>query len=471
MTALPRSFRRRLALPSVKKLARRGASLFACISTIPLGAAGSQQRTPPAEPFPGAQARRTTASALEDVTLIDGTGREAMPHRTILIRDERIADIFPTGSKPLPPGTRVQRLSGMFVMPGLVDAHVHLTYPFTTRSGQESILALLFRSGVTTVRDMAGDAVALTALQRQASDAAVQWPRIHYSAVMAGPGFMASDRRTVPVSHGVQPGPSPWLRAVTDTTNLVLAVEVAKWTGATGVKLYADLPADLVARITAEAHRQGMKVWSHAAIIPSRPGDAVRAGVDVISHADILVAEGIARMPASFATFGSARQYTTVQPSDSSIIRLFREMRAAGTMLEPTLLTSQRIAAAARSNPDREALWYVDKWSYDVTRHAHEMGVMLVSGTDLMGTPGRDSVSLIHDELELLVRESGVAPLHAIRTATLNGALAIGIASDHGTVEVGKVADLVVLRASPLMDIRNTRSVAFVVKGGVSFER
>ncbi len=408
---------------------------------------------------------QSSVVALEDVTIIDGGGSPPQPRRTVVIRDGRVAEIFATGARPLPADAQRPRVAGMFVVPGLIDAHVHLT-SFATRPGQDSVLALLFQSGVTTVRDMAGDAVMLSERQRVARDPMSSWPRIYYSAVMAGPTFMASDPRTVPASHGVPPGPSPWLRAIYDTTNITLAVDVAKWTGATGIKLYADLPGSALARITAEAHTQGMRVWAHAAVIPARPRDAVRAGADVLSHADILIAEALPQMPATFAAAAALRQYDAIPVTDSALTRLLGEMKDAGTLLEPTLVTAQRIAARARNDQSRRALWQIDRWSYDITRRAHDAGIPIVAGTDLMGTPGRDSLALIHDELELLVREAGLSPLQAIQSATRNGARAIGIEKDYGTIEVGKVADMVVLRGDPLADIRNTRTIAFIVKAG-----
>src|SRR5688572_13542333 len=89
----------------------------------------------------GQSARPAGAIALEDVTVIDGTGTAPARNRTILIRDGRIADVFPTGSRRLPAGTQRLKLPGRFVIPGLVDAHVHVTTPFTTRPRQDSILS------------------------------------------------------------------------------------------------------------------------------------------------------------------------------------------------------------------------------------------------------------------------------------------------------------------------------------------
>jgi imidazolonepropionase-like amidohydrolase len=405
---------------------------------------------------------------LEDVTLVDGTGAAPAPGRSVLVRQGRVAAVYAAGSRPTPPGVPTRRLTGHVVIPGLIDAHVHVTYPFTTRPRQDSIRALLFRGGVTTVRDMAGDAVALAALAAEGRDPRSPTPRVHYSAVFAGATFMRTDRRLAPVAHGMTPGEAPWLRAVDDSTDVARAVEVARWAGATGVKLYADLSPRLVERVATEARRQGLRVWGHSAIIPASPGEAVRAGVEVLSHADVAVLEGNDTMPSTVAGYGSARRYDAVPVSSPAVARLIADMRARGTLLEPTLYVSARQHAAFSRDTARRHLWPMLDWAAAFTRAAHAAGVPVVAGTDLMGRPAADTLPFLHDELELLVRRAGLTPLEAITAATRHGARALGIEREYGTVAVGKVADLVVLRADPIADIANTRSVVLVVKGGVA---
>ena len=129
---------------------------------------------------------------------------------------------------------------------------------------------------------MAGDAIALSELARTAADPTVECPRVYFSALMAGPSHLKGDTRVDQISHGRPRGDAPWARAITPESDIVKAVSEAKATGATGIKIYTDLTPEIVTKITAEAHKQGLKVWSHAAIYPGRPSDAVGAGVDVI---------------------------------------------------------------------------------------------------------------------------------------------------------------------------------------------
>jgi imidazolonepropionase-like amidohydrolase len=99
------------------------------------------------------------------------------------------------------------------------------------------------------------------------------------------------------------------------------------------------------------------------------------------------------------------------------------------------------------------------------------MGVPLAAGTDGFGSPARDGAPNLHREMQLLVDECGLAPLEAIRSATYEAARTIGIEKSYGTMEAGKIADIVILRDDPSSDIRRTTSIAAVVKGGVVYQK
>lgn len=399
-------------------------------------------------------------------TLIDASAPAARAGWTLIINGERITDLFPDGKKPLPRGARVVDLAGTYVIPGLIDAHVHVaTDPAGRDANAVGQLRGALRGGITSVRDMAGDAVVLRELARAASNPAAPSPSVYYSAVMAGPTFF-EDPRTRTAAHGGAAGAVPWLRAVSDTTNVVAAVRAARATGATGLKLYADLPAQTVVALAAEGHKQGLEVWGHATVYPARPGDLVNAGANAISHAVLMYWQGAADVPAQYHSRASRAVYDSVAVTSDAVESLLREMKKRGTVLDATLFISSRLevsppGTAGMANPKRAV-----QWMYDVTRRANELGVFVAAGTDGM-MPGSDTeLPNIHREMELLVTRAGFTPWQAIAAATINSARAIGIHELTGTIAVGKMADLVVLRANPLLDIRNTREVYFVVKRG-----
>lgn len=397
---------------------------------------------------------------LDNAIIIDGTGAAPLPGRSLLIKDGKIAAIKPAGKIKPSSKTQIIDLEGTYVLPGLIDGHVHLT-PWRDRD--EKLEALL-ASGVTTVRDMGGDIRISQGVARRAKEGTLAAPDIYTSATFFGPKFL-QDRRIQVAGSGFPPGEAPWMRAVTVETDLETAVREAKASGVTGVKLYSEVDPELAARIVDEAHRQGLKVWSHATIFPSKPSDAVAAGVDTIVHNGMLFPESQEDLPGDYHT--GVRQWMAKQdfssaPPDAPVFKeLFAEMVRKGTIYEPTLAGSERFGAnnAAGSNLETIDWEAMRAWGCAATAEAHKAGVMISAGTDTAGGAS------VQRDLELLVG-CGLTPLDAIVAGTRNAARSIGIETTHGTVEPGKAADLLVLNENPLEQIENIRLVRFVIKNG-----
>ncbi|WP_431211510.1 amidohydrolase family protein [Puia sp. P3] len=374
--------------------------------------------------------------ALTGVTLIGGGGDAPAANQTVVVADGMIADVFPDGSKVLPDSVVLIRLRGKFLLPGLIDTHVHMaTDPSGTdnRTATLGVLERMLRSGVTSVRDMAGDARVLAGLSRDARVGDILSPDIYFSALMAGPSFF-KDPRTMASSKGGVAGGMPYMKAVADSTDLRQAVAEAKGTGATGIKLYANLGPELVARIVAEARRQGLLVWGHAWLDPARPSDLVRAGVGSISHTPLLVHESRDSMP--------------------DLSALFSLMKKNNVLLDATMSAYRQWA-----QQDSSKIYY-----YSITKlytaAAHKAGVKICAGTD------DDQTNFVQSEMELLVHDAGFSPKDAMIAATKYAAEALGIGGVCGTIEKGKKADMLVVDRNPLDRIENIRSVVLVTKGG-----
>jgi imidazolonepropionase-like amidohydrolase len=401
--------------------------------------------------------------ALANVTVIDGNGGPPQPNMTVVVSGERIVEILTSGKKT-PVGASIIDLSGYYIIPGLIDSHVHLGAG-QAREASDRMLRFALLGGITTVRDMGGDAIALRNLAKAAGNRDALSPRIYFTALMGGPTFF-SDPRVQASTHGLAAGETAWLRAITPETDIAKAVADAKATGATGIKIYADLPAGLVSKISAEAHRQGLKVWSHATIFPAKPYDAVAAGVDALSHSAYLVWEGVGRVPESYrARLGA--DYESVPVRSDAITSLLGRMKEKGTILDATLFVFNNFTVAAQPPPGVRDVRLLVDWSFEVTRRARELGVRVAAGTDSMGGPGRDALPNLHKELQLLVMKCGFTPLEAITAATRTGAETLGIADSYGTIARGKIADMVVLSGDPSKDIRNTMRIVYVIKGGM----
>jgi imidazolonepropionase-like amidohydrolase len=396
---------------------------------------------------------------LEGATLIDGTGSPARRNVSVAIRNGRIEDVFETGARALPPGTETVDLRGRWLIPGLIDAHVHLG---TDPSGSDGAavtgqLRRALRGGLTTVRDMAGDARVLAGLARATRVGDLEGPDVYYSAIWAGADFM-TDPRVRSSTRGTRPGVEPWMLAVSDSTDWRIAAAEARGSGARGIKLYADVSRADVGRAAAAAHDRGLRVWAHATLFPARPSDLVAAGVDVLSHAPLLAWEAVDALPDYRARY--AAPFDRVSPAAPAIDALLRRMAERGTLFEPTLFVF--------SGEERNR--QVADWAVAVTRRASAAGVAIVAGTDGMLGEGTDAPPNLHRELELLVG-AGLTPLEAIQAGTLNAARALGIAREAGAIRPGLAADLVVLGADPLADIRNTRHIERVFKRGTEVRR
>jgi imidazolonepropionase-like amidohydrolase len=359
----------------------------------------------------------------------------------------------------LPDAISIINLKGKYLIPGLIDTHVHMATDPTDVDNRASTLNVLSRmlySGITSVRDMAGDARTLASLSRDAMTGDIISPDIYYSALMAGPAFFA-DPRTASSSTGFAAGTAPFMKAVSDTTNLVLAIAEAKGSGATGIKLYADLSANLAAKIIAEAKKQGMKVWGHAWLQQAKPSDLVKAGISSVSHVPLLIYDNFDSIPVTWRAKHDDKFWNDSAHLHTS---LFNLMKANNTILDATLLT-YKIAAK-----DETSRWY---YSYQIgkrlMRDAYRAGVKICTGTD------DDQQQFVQYEMQELVDEAGMSNADVLIAATKTAAEAIGIERTHGTIEANKIADLVVLDKNPLDKVENINSVYLVIKNGKIYKK
>ena len=356
----------------------------------------------------------------------------------------------------------VINLGGGWVVPGLIDAHVHLsTSP--DRANAEAELHRLLYSGVTAVRDMAGDARALASLARDSRLAEIVAPDVYYSAVMAGESFMA-DPRPQASTVGETAGEVPWMQAVGPDTDLVTAVAQAKGTSASGVKIYANLSPELVRGITAEAHRQGMPVWAHSMVFPTRPLEVVEAGADVISHACYLAWEAMADVPSVY-NHDIVPRYTAFNAESQVFTELFDAMRAQGTILDATLAMYTLPDEVRSRDAQCDATF-----AGTLVARANREGIPIAAGSDFT-TPPDQPFPALYRELEVLVEIGGLSPMQAIVAATSSAARAIGIEETAGTLAHGRPVNFVFLRENPLADIGALRSIESVWKNAVRYDR
>lgn len=400
-------------------------------------------------------ARDSRSIALSGATVIDAHGGARLD-QVVLIRNGRIVEVRPRAQGVVPGEFRIVDVSGKYILPGLIDSHAHLG---ADRGAIEAYLRFLFLGGITAVRDMGSDSFLFSQMTAKTQDPSVALSRVYYSATWAGASFW-DDRRWVGSTQGKPPGSLAWARMIDESSDLAAAATAARDIGVTGIKVYSDLSPDIVGRIPAAAHGHGLRVWSHPVVFPTKPSQVVRAGVDVISHASLFVWEGATAVPPTyhhgrFSDFGPPAPFADVPVDSPAIIAVLEEMKRRGTLLDATV-------SAVPLAVSREAA----AWAYELTARARRMGIGIVAGTDRDVLKTDDGYPTLFEELEALVEKCGLSPLDAITAATLNAARALGTEREFGTIETGRFADLIVVDANPLDDIRNLRRVSLVVKNG-----
>ncbi|MGD0737772.1 MAG: amidohydrolase family protein [Terracidiphilus sp.] len=409
-------------------------------------------------------AQPDTVTLYRNATVIDGQNNIPQPNMSILVRGERIDTIAPTSQLVPPPNAKVIDVTGLYVLPGLINTHIHIA----TNTTRAEALALMRRdlfSGITAERDMAGDTRQLAELARAALLNEVPGPDIVYAALMAGPSFF-KDPRTHAAARGAVAGEVPWMKAVTPQTDLHLAIAEAKGTGATAIKIYADLPADLVAAITKEAHRQGLLVWAHATVFPATAAEVVDAGVDSVSHAPMLA---IAHPTNTYAESHIQPAQLYIDGFGPQFTHVIKEMKAHHTILDATLWVFKESDEAHAKHPEKPFV-KVLPIGEQATHAAYLAGIPISTGTDGDDEDNHEW-SPLREELLLLQDGAGMKPSDVIRSATSIGARTLGQEKEMGTIEPGRLANLVFVSKNPLDGVQAFSDVVLTVKRGHGFWR
>ena len=424
---------------------------------------------------------------LTHVTVIDATGSPAKPDMRVVIRDHKITAIDRKGAIMPPNDGDIVDATGKFLIPGLWDMHVH--------TGRKDIfLPLYIANGVTGVRDMGGDIEDPNGELSSLSGRYVQlslWREAIEEGSLLGP-------RLVIAGFLIDGFKWPGNIAATNAEDGRQAVDVLKKMGVDFVKVKSFLSKDAFLAIAAEARRQHMVLAGH---VPDavRVADASDVGQKSIEHltgialgCSTIELQLMDEKAQAFAARDRER-YASIEPRATATFdptiatALFSRFVTNGTWQAPTLVELRR-NAIGEDSAQNDPLWVYlpaplrDWWSksrnavapirgqalfasdLSLTQKMHKSGVMFLAGTD---TPNPSIVPgfALHDELKLLV-SAGFSPMEALQTATLNPARYLDKEKDLGTIEIGKLADMVLLDANPLDDISNTQTIRAVIVNG-----
>ncbi len=383
--------------------------------------------------------------------LIDGTGRAPVENVDVLVRGKRIERIGSAGSLTAPAAARRIDVRGKTLLPGFVDLHFHI-------ADDISLVPLFLARGVTSARDP-GAWMELFGPVRS-------WQRAH-AAPIPGPRLFLCG------PHLDGPGP-----AYPKDSVVILSPEEARlWVrgqvaqGATAIKVYYRLPLESIRAAAAEAHRLRVPVTAHLEIINVM--DAVEAGVDGIEHITSL---GLALIPPMEAekyrqavladnrarNMGRYRMWAGIDPRSERASALARFLAARRVFVDPNLAVFERRPGDKGEDPEVAARGWENMKAY--TGVLHRAGVPIVVGSH-SSVPHAPRGLAYHRELELLV-DAGMKPMEALVAATRTGARFLAREHDLGTVEEGKLADILVVDGDPLADIRHARNVTTLVVDG-----
>lgn len=411
---------------------------------------------------------------LQNLTLVDGTGRAPTASTTLIVRGRLIEAIRPAGAVEPGPGDSVVDASGLWAIPGLWDAHVHLS-----KTGN-STLPLLVGMGITTVRDMGGDLEELREMQRSIEAGALIGPRIF----MAGPMLESSAtlQRMQNGASGASREPRHLTRiAIPDTGRAREVVDSLARLGVDFVKIREYENESTYRAVVQAARDRGLTVAGHAPFSMD-PVEGAALGVSSYEHASY---------PYPLDTVPEARQRVLDAFLENSVTIVPTLIAWETNVMEPDSLAAlfaDSLGARDRRRPlisdgllyewrvdledigPRASGYYAGYWGF-LNRMSNDLAVMyeagvpLVAGSDLAGF-GLFPGFALHEELERLVEWVGLTPMEAIVSATRAPAELLAASDSLGTIEPGKVADLVLLSADPIADIRNTRRLSAVVLGG-----
>jgi imidazolonepropionase-like amidohydrolase len=407
-----------------------------------------------------------TTIALRGATLIDGTGAPPRPGSLLVVRDGKIVSVgeaSPQALAALPAGTSVADLSGKWIVPGFIDAHIH--------AESDADLEEMQRWGVTSVRLMAEDVAASAKLAERSRYPASRFPDVFPAApIFTAKGGWWDQGQPPDANLDRFPGTPQEARA---------AVKKARALGAAEIKLILDdmawcrdpqppfpkLAPPVARALIGEARQQGLRATVHAPNLADAK-EAIATGATALAHGvlDRLDAKTVASMKKRpvfyiptmdvFEFLADTRSFVDQVLSDPTALSIGREKVAR--------YRSKGYSDHYRERyPNFESLGQRLPILYQNLRRLREEGVPIALGTDMWAFPGL-AVSI---EMELYVR-AGFSPLEAIRSATQVSALSLGVEKDRGTLEPGKRADLLVLDEDPLSDIKNVRRIRDIYKAG-----
>ncbi len=404
---------------------------------------------------------------LHGATLIDGTGSPPKSDAVVIINGNKIIAVtnqseylnhYFNNLNGTQTGVRFLNLSGKYIMPGLFDMHAHVAGVLKDsydQAASEKMLGMLLDYGITTIRDPGGPTNESVSLREDILSGKIAGPEI----------FTAGRLLNTPEL------PVPFVeKQVTTEEEVIEEVRRQATSGVDFIKLYVGLNPELLKVAIDEAHSQGIKVIGHLYLTSWT--DAANLGIDFLTHgvpvSPFLLSEDKQRIfnLTGGGPFDHSLWLDLVDLNSTEISNMIDSLVQNQIPVDPTLNVYEAILKQGSYDPQNEQRW---NKVLQLTKIMNERGVQILSGTDIPNfklVPGKS----LHHELELLA-EAGIKPMDIIKIATKNGAKALSIINQTGTIEPDKQADILILSANPIEDIENIGKIDAVISNSRIIEK
>jgi imidazolonepropionase-like amidohydrolase len=395
---------------------------------------------------------------IKNINVIDVVSGNIIPNQEVIIKNQHIQFIGQNYPKRIPENAAIIDGTMKYLSPGFWDMHFHLCWQ---NDNDTLLFPILLKNGITGIREMGGDLKIMKEIKLRIAQGKLPGLTIY------GPG---------PMIDGNPPVYSEFSIPVDDNSKMSTILDSLKQNGADFFKTYSLIKENQLRAISMYCIKNKYRFAGHLSEYID-PEVSIALGQQSVEHLNRLD-EIWKNDPQRIERIGKLMltNHTAICPTlityqlktrvrDSTIYDKNYDNYIPSSLMNEWKSLWQKRTARHKKLDDWDAIEQFYKTQLDLVNHLHNMGVMILAGSDFAGMPFVYPGKSLHEELELFVK-AGLSNHEALKTATINPALFMSAQDQYGTIEIGKYADLIIFSENPLSDIRNTRTIQMVLSKG-----